>query len=230
MTAQSVTDTRIPRDTFASMVTERLRDSIVDGTLPPGVQLSEVQLADRFGVSRSTIHEALQRLVHEGLLRSEPRRRAVVPVLTEADVRDIYLAREAFESSAVQHLVATSKTEQAADELDRFVKRMEEAEAANDWDAVGRFDLEFHTALVAATGSERLQRMFNTVIAETRLCLGVLTAAETPSNLVDDHRQIAILIRERKPDMALAVLKKHFDNTIVTIETQDRHLTVEDRK
>ncbi|RHW27493.1 GntR family transcriptional regulator [Nocardioides immobilis] len=213
--------TQLPRATYASMVTERLRDSIVNGSLAPGSQLSEAELATRFGVSRGPVREALQRLIQEGLVRAEPHRGVFVPVLTEDDVRDIYLARAALESAAVQHIITSSRSEAAADDLDAMVKLMAEAEAADDWEAVGRHDLDFHSALVAATGSERLQRMFSTVISETRLCLGVLTSADARSDLVDEHRQIAAMIRKRQTDKALAVLKQHFDDAVVTIKSRE---------
>lgn len=213
--------TRLPRATYASMVTERLRDSIVNGSLAPGSQLSEAELATRFGVSRGPVREALQRLIQEGLVRAEPHRGVFVPVLTEDDVRDIYLARDALETAAVKHIIDTSRSDAAADELDQVVKLMAEAEAADDWETVGRYDLEFHNALVTATGSERLQRMFSTVISETRLCLGVLTAADARSDLVDEHRQISDLIRKRKTDKAVAVLKQHFDDAVVTIKSRE---------
>ena len=223
MSSETAVSTRLPRATYASMVTERLRDSIVSGALAPGSQLSEVELASTFGVSRGPVREALQRLIQEGLVRSAPHRGVFVPVLSENDVRDIYLARDALESSAVQYIIATNQGDVAAESLDQHVKLMEEAEAAGDWEAVGRHDLDFHSALVAATGSERLQRMFSTVISETRLCLGVLTAAEARGNLVEEHRQIAAMIREGRIDEALGVLKKHFDDAVVTIKSRDEH-------
>ena len=203
------------------MVTERLRANIVNGTLAPGSQLSEVELASTFGVSRGPVREALQRLIQEGLVRSEPHRGVFVPVLTDEDVRDIYLARDALESSAVRHIINTGKSIEAAEQLDRLVKLMQESETANDWESVGQFDLEFHSALVASSGSERLQRMFSTVISETRLCLGVLTAADARSDLVEEHRQIAALIREGRTDEALGELKKHFDDAVVTLRRRE---------
>jgi DNA-binding GntR family transcriptional regulator len=217
----SETTTQLPRATYASMVTERLRANIVNGTLEPGSQLSEVELASSFGVSRGPVREALQRLIQEGLVRSEPHRDVFVPVLSEDDVRDIYLAREALESSAVRHIIATGSSPEAADALDRMVKLMQDSEKADDWEAVGQYDLEFHTALVASSNSERLQRMFSTVISETRLCLGVLTAADARSDLVAEHREIAQLIREGNTDEALVVLKKHFDDAVVTLGSRD---------
>jgi DNA-binding GntR family transcriptional regulator len=221
MSLDDAAPTRLPRATYASMVTERLRDSIVDGTLVAGSQLSEAELAARFGVSRGPVREALQRLIQEGLVRAEPHRGVFVPVLTELDVRDIYLARDALETTAVRHIIATSRTQEAADGLDRVVELMAKAEADDDWEAVGRYDLEFHTVLVTATGSERLQRMFSTVISETRLCLGVLTAADARSDLVGEHRQIASLVRKGETEKALSVLKQHFTDAVDTIKSRD---------
>ena len=221
MSSETTAATQLPRATYASMVTERLRANIVNGTLEPGSQLSEVELATSFGVSRGPVREALQRLIQEGLVRSEPHRGVFVPVLSDDDVRDIYLAREALESSAVRHIIASGSSSDTADALDRMVKLMQDSEKANDWEAVGQYDLEFHTALVASSRSERLQRMFSTVISETRLCLGVLTAAEARSDLVAEHREIAQLIREGNTDEALAVLKTHFDDAVVTLGNRD---------
>ena len=228
MTAQRMATSPIERSTLASILTERLREALADGTLRPGSRLSEVELASTFGVSRGPVREAIQRLIHEGLLRNGPGRRAVVPVLSHHDVRDIYLARAALEATAVRHIIATGKADQAADELDRLVGLMQKSAADDDWQAVRRFDLKFHTALVAAAGSERLQRMFSTVIFETRLCLRVLTAAETRGNLAEEHRQIAAMIREGKTNEALIILTNNFDDAIKTIKSRDEHTPEEE--
>jgi len=218
--SETASTIRIPRSTFASIVTERLRAAIVNGSLKPGSQLSEVELANTFGVSRGPVREALQRLVQEGLLLSEPHRGVFIPVLTDDDVLDIYLAREALESAAIRSIVANDTSAAASETLDQYVTGMEKAEAAGDWEAVGNFDLEFHVALVEASGSQRLQRMFSTVISETRLCLGALTAADTRSDLVQEHRQICGLMQQGRTEQALAVLGKHFDDAVVTLSRQ----------
>jgi DNA-binding GntR family transcriptional regulator len=214
---------QLPRATFASMVTERVRDSIVNGTLEPGSQLSEVDLAHSYGVSRGPVREAIQRLVQEGLLRSEPHRGVFVPVLTDQDVADVYLARGAVESAALRRLISTSTSRSSYEILDKYVLEMETAASRGDWEAVGRFDLEFHTALVASTGSQRLQRMFTTLISETRLCLAALTGAEARHDLVSEHRKICDGIRDGDTDQALVALEKHYEDAVVALtSTRDR--------
>jgi DNA-binding GntR family transcriptional regulator len=219
LTSKNDSPTQIPRATFASMVGERLRSSIIDGTLPPGSQLNEVELAASYGVSRGPVREALQRLIQEGLLRSAPHRGVFVPVMSSEDIDDIYLAREALEAAAVRRIVGTPRAASAYKDLDRIVRTMSQAEAAGDWETVANRDLDFHTELVSAAGSQRLERMFTTVISETRLCLSVLTTAEgRRDDLVDEHRKVTEMIREGDTEGAVAVLKKHFDDAVVTLK------------
>lgn len=223
MTREPAAAVQLPRATFASMMAERLRDSIVNGTLEPGSQLSEVDLAHRYGISRGPIREAIQRLVQEGLLRSEPHRGVFVPVLTDADVADVYFARAALEAAALRFLIATSTSQNSYAILDMHVSEMETAAARGDWEAVGRFDLDFHTALVASTGSQRLQRMFTTLISETRLCLVALTGAGARHHLATEHRKICDRIRDGDTDGALAALEKHHEEAVVALtSTQGR--------
>ncbi len=108
MADKNATSTSIPRTTLASMVGERIRASILDGDVVPGTQLNEVELAASFGVSRGPVREAIQRLIQEGLLRSEPHRGVFLPLLTTADIEDIFLTREALESTALRNITGTS--------------------------------------------------------------------------------------------------------------------------
>lgn len=222
MTSQPATPAQIPRATLASIVGERIRANITDGTLKPGSQLNEGELAATFGVSRGPIREALQRLVQEGLLRSEPHRGVFVPVMSDDDIVDIYVAREALESAAIRRIVGSAKSAGTYKALDRLVRAMEKAEANGNWDAVANYDLDFHTALVAAAGSPRLERMFSTVMSETRLCLSVLSGAETRRHdLVSEHRAINEMIREGDMPGALSVLRKHYDGGVTTLQSRN---------
>ena len=107
--------------------------------------------------------------------------------------------------------------------LDRVVREMRKAADAGNWQTVANRDLDFHTELVSAAASPRLERMFTTVISETRLCLGMLTNAyDGRELLVEEHRQISELIRDDATDAAVEVLKKHFDDAMVTLEAAPR--------
>jgi DNA-binding GntR family transcriptional regulator len=129
----------------------------------------------------------------------------LVPDLTDQDMDDVCLARSALESAAIRAIIAGGHMEAAYEALDEYVTEMEAAAAAGDWAAVDRLDLEFHTALVAAAGSPRLQRMFTTVISpEIRVCRGMVSARRSRDVSVAGHRRIAHAVREGDADQALS--------------------------
>jgi DNA-binding GntR family transcriptional regulator len=137
--------------------------------------------------------------------------------MTEADFRDIYVARDALESSAVRTILTRGRGGETARELLRHVELMETAQADGDWGRLGRHDLDFHVALVAASQSPRLTRMFDTVISETKLCLGVLTSVPARIDLVPEHRLIADELEAGGEEQVLRTLRKHYDDAVLTL-------------
>lgn len=185
----------LDRRPTADRVADLIRARIVDGTFAPGTQLGEVQLAEQLGVSRGPVREAMQRLIQEGLLRSEPHRGTFVVRLDDDDVADIYLARSAIERAAAVQLVRRDDR-QALTRLAKLVERMETATRSESWSRVADLDLEFHESLVASSGSRRLVRMYDTLLAETRICLAALEA-DYPvwHDVVTEHEQVVAALR-----------------------------------
>lgn len=199
----------------SSRIAEQLREAVMSGALPQGSQVGEVVLAAQFGVSRGPVREAMQRLVQEGLLHSVPHRGIFVVELTEADVRDIYHARQAVESAAMLAIMRRQDTEKAARRLDTVVARMAAAADRGDGAALSRGDLTFHELLVAQSGSVRLQRMASTLLVEARMCLAALTDTYVaPARLVEEHAEIVAAIRSGNTSRALAILDEHMSDAV----------------
>src|SRR5512141_82731 len=83
-------------------VADQLRDEILDGRLPAGTRLVETELAERFGVSRGPVRDALAELSRSGLAVDLPRRGTFVSSLTERDLAEVYDIRRAIEEAAVR--------------------------------------------------------------------------------------------------------------------------------
>ena len=207
----AVTATRpLVRLPLSSQIAERLRDDIQTGIHAPGAQLQEVELALAFGVSRGPLREAMQRLVQEGLLRSEPHRGMFVIDLSEDDVLDVYFVREALETAALRRVVDHGDRNATAASLMAIADRMEAALKSGDRAAGGDLDFEYHRTLVDAAGSERLSRTYATVQVETRLCLHRLMGGyRSSADLAVEHRHLASLIAAAPIDEILAELKTH---------------------
>jgi DNA-binding GntR family transcriptional regulator len=210
----------LKREPAAVVIANRLTEAVMDGTLAPGQQLGEVELASRLGVSRGPLREAMQRLVQQGILRSEPHRGVFVASLTADDVRDIYLARTAVESAACR-LVLRGDPRRTADRLAEVHRRMAEAAARGDHAELAAADMELHQVLVAASGSPRLQRMAATLFVETRMCLSALTVQHTaPGHLVEEHAAIIDALHAADEPRLLSLLDAHMQDAITRLTTQ----------
>jgi DNA-binding GntR family transcriptional regulator len=210
---QSVSLTEIEpvsRESTAAIIARRLREAITNGALPPGAQLGESELAAQFQVSRGPLREAMQRLVSEGLLRSERHRGLFVIDLEPEDVHDIYTARLAIERSAVLCVLRDDR-EAVADRLAEVVQEMTSADEAE----VTQADIRFHEVLVAASGSKRLQRMASGLLIETRMCLSALGRTYVDAEeRVTEHKRITEAIRAGDADSALSLLEAHMEDAV----------------
>jgi DNA-binding GntR family transcriptional regulator len=205
----------VERRSTAAIVADRIREAIMRGMLPPGTQLGEVELATRLGVSRGPLREAMQRLVAEGLLRSERHRGLFVRDLDAADVRDVYIARTAVERAAGLLLMSGDRAA-AAGKLTAALVAMEEA--AGDPVALADADHAFHAELVAASGSPRLRRMADALLVETRMCLAVLQdTVPPPDALLAEHRALRDAVRDGNVERLTAVLEAHMADAVERI-------------
>lgn len=207
----------IARRSTAAAIAEQLRDAIAAGRFAPGDQVTEQGLAEELQLSRGPVREALQRLMQEGLLVGEPGRSVVVMSLSDADIADLYLARLALEREAALVLAAGGDPEALAP-LAALVAQLAAAGEARNWTEAAALDSAFHTALVAATGSPRLIRMFATLQVETRFCLTVLRSARPPrEDLAAEHERVLAAIRSGDTTHIGDVLHDHMDAAVAAL-------------
>lgn len=190
------------------------------GSLAPGDQLGEAELAGQLGVSRGPLREAMQRLVQEGLLRSERHRGLFVCELTSDDVRDVYVARLAVERAACELIMRGNRGEALA-RLTPAVNRLSEAAASGDRTAMSDADQEFHQTLVSCAGNSRLERMAQTLLVETRMCLTVMQDVyPEPQELLDEHQRILDAIVEGAEERLLELIESHMVDTVARINAE----------
>ncbi|GAB2993215.1 GntR family transcriptional regulator [Amycolatopsis acidiphila] len=205
----------VSRESTAAIIARQLREAIMNGSLPPGAQLGETELAGQFQVSRGPLREAMQRLVSEGLLRSERHRGLFVIDLEPEDIHDIYSARLAIERAAVIRIVHGPSRDEAADLLAKAVREMAAATSTEDWAAVSEADTRFHEVLVSASGSKRLVRMSRTLLIETRMCLSALRLTyASDEERVTEHEHITAALRDGDQDTALSLLEAHMEDAV----------------
>jgi len=196
----------------ASLIAERLREAIMLGELPPGAPLGEADLAERFGVSRGPLREAIQRLVQEGLLTSIRHRGTFVISLNAEDIADIYTAREAIERAAALLILQHDHSEPVA-RLREAYANMSAAAAASDGPGLSNADQRFHEILVDASRSPRLRRMASTVLAESRMYMTALEYRYPQlTEALHEHADIIAAIDSGDCEAAVRALHTHMQN------------------
>jgi DNA-binding GntR family transcriptional regulator len=203
-------------------VAHAVRDRILSGDIAPGTRLPEVELVSRYGVARPTVREALQQLVHQGLLQRRPNHSAWVPELTPEAVEDIFYARMPLELHTVRTLAARGT------EIPAARAAVERFQALGDdvhWSEAVEADLAFHVALIEAAGSDRMRRLHATLQDEIRLCIAQLRPAwHTPAALAEEHREVLDGILAGSPDAAEARMREHLDKAVRDLTGRARQL------
>lgn len=189
-----------------------VRKQILSGELAPGESLTETGLATRFGVARPTVRSALQVLVSRHLAQQSGGRSPHVPVLTEADVLDLFFVRTPLELEAVRTIVRgdlpVNGAEQALGELEGLPRDASWGERVDAHTA-------FHIALVDAAGSRRLSRIYPAMQEEMQLCLAQLHASYPgPQDLAREHRVLLDSIRSGDLGRAVTEVRAHLERAV----------------
>lgn len=190
----------LERRTATLDVVDQLRGAITSAKLRPGTKLREAALCRGLGVGRAPIREALRQLTQEGLVTYEPHRGSAVSVITADDLIDVYSAREAIELRSVEILLSSPPGHGRA-VIMAALDGLQSAAAVADSPAVAiiEADIGLHGAIVGATGSTRLSRMFRTLSAEMRMFLLHTHPPIDAPSYVDDHISLVHQIVGRNP-------------------------------
>lgn len=172
--------------------TARLRESLFSGEFAAGEEIKDTQIASAYGIARPTARIAVQQLINEGMLVRPPGFSARVRTFDPAQVRDLYRVRAMIELDAVRGIRAQGLP------LDGVVAALQGFAGLRDGDDWGRLaeaDVNFHTSVVAASGSPRLRAYFAGIAGETRLLIALLkTHYHRGSELYDEHEHLFALL------------------------------------
>ena len=190
---------------------EQVKHLILSGELQPGTVLVERAVAERLGVSRVPVREALKRLLVEGLLETRDGKGVFTRSYNEQDILDLYVYRETLDGLATR-LFTTRAEAMQLDYLEMIYSEMAELPKHYDRDEWEHHDAEFHHIIARGTRNERLIRAVSTIYEEcfylnqTFLYSSLGEAARTdPKHLQEvlaEHRAILDAIASRNPENA----------------------------
>lgn len=172
----------------------------------------EVHLANRLGVSRTPIREAIRKLELEGLVIMIPRRGAEVARITEKSLKDVLEVRRALDALSVE-LACDRITSEDTKRLWEACQEFERAARGKDAAVIAKADVALHDIIVEATGNLRLQQLVNNLAEQMYRYRFVYIKEESRhDNLVAEHREIYESIAARDKERAAKAAKIHIDN------------------
>lgn len=211
-----MTSTQRPR-TAQEFALAELRRGIVTGELVPGQPIRQDAIAERLGISRVPLREALKILEGEGQVTYRPHRGYLVTDLSLEDLSEVYRIRELLESEAAR--VAANRMRD--DDLDRIVAAQDEFEKAHevgDLTMLTSTNRTFHFALLEAANMPRLVRLVRVLWDATDAYRSVYYNDEANRRrVIREHRKVIKAARARDADQLVDVLNAHRDAAVTAL-------------
>lgn len=215
MTEEAISKLKLETDDslpLRDVVFHTLRDAILEGTLPPGTRLMELQLSSQLGVSRTPVREAIRLLSMEGLVKMSVRRGTVVEPIKASDLRDALEVREALEELAVRK-ACRNMDETTVRTLKRIEQEFEQALEKADTQKSAQVDVHFHEVITETAHNRRLTQSLTQLREELyRYRLENLKDEETFPQLTEEHRALIEAFERGDEQTAADVLKAHIEN------------------
>lgn len=195
--------------TLREKILENIRDAILKGSLKAGEHVSEPDLAERYGISRTPIREAFRQLESEGYLTVVPRKGAVVTALSERDVSEFYEIKSMLEGYAAQ-LAADKLTDREIDRLATINNRLSSLAADGDVKTFFRVHNEFHELFIRASGNNKLLELIQQMLKKfNRLRIASLSLPGRMEISVQEHEKIIEAFRARDGVLANNLVQKN---------------------
>ena len=199
------------------VVFNTLRKAILRGELKPGERLMEIQLANKLGVSRTPIREAIRKLELEGLVLMIPRKGAEVAQITEKNMQDVLEVRKALEELSVQ-LACERITPEQVEEMKMAAEDFRKVLKSGDVTKIAEADVQFHDIIFAATNNQRLITLLNNLREQMyRFRVEYLKQKECYPQLLEEHDKLIALISGGEVEEACELIGRHIDNQASTV-------------
>ncbi|MFQ6197875.1 GntR family transcriptional regulator [Streptomyces sp. NPDC000405] len=197
------------RPAAADRVYAHVKDAVLQRRYEGGTLLTEGDLAQAVGVSRTPVREALLRLEGEGLLKLYPKKGALVLAVSAQEIADVVETRLLVEKYAAGKAVPAPPALIAR--LEELVDDMREQAAAGDLNAVSRSDRAFHAEIVRSAGNRILSDLYEQ-LRDRQLRMGVAVMHAHPDRIaknIAEHTEILTALRTGDAEAATDIVHRH---------------------
>ncbi|MDD5017310.1 MAG: GntR family transcriptional regulator [Eubacteriales bacterium] len=213
----------LKRVSTVDALTDIIAKEIVDGAWEPGVQIKDVDMAEKYGVSRNSIREAFSILVEQGLLMKRANRGVFIPELGKQDIYELYNARMVIELEAIEVLTQKREvTDKMYEAIEDLKKQTVENMRSNQLDT----DFKFHYSMINALNNGRLSNMANKFFTEIKIINRQPHLFFPVEFIISEHKKIVHAILSGDIAESRKVLREHM---ILSIDRQVEELEMKQK-
>ncbi|MEM7774071.1 MAG: GntR family transcriptional regulator [Pseudomonadota bacterium] len=196
----------------------RIKQDIMRNALPPGFQCMETELAERLGISRTPVHEALVKLVDDGLIELKARRGMRVLPISIEEMRDIYDLLKMLEPECAAALAAQGLSPSQLAELAATVTAMEAAIDRGELAGWAIADDRFHRLHLDYVRNRRLAKIIARLLDQAhRVRMFTLKFRKVPHKSTSDHARMVKLLKQRNVERVRKLYRRHRENAAVEL-------------
>ena len=188
-----------------------IRRRIIDGDILPGANISELALAEEFGVSRTPVREAFKQLQTEGLIEIRPRVGTFVTAPSRREVTELFEMKELLEGAAARLLAQRGRVPEV-EQMEANLRAADEAVSRNDRTHYAELVEEFHNLLIVGADNKKLEAHYRTLMNQLAYARLVHTSLSQPGRALQsdrEHNRVLELIVAKDGDSAERVMREH---------------------
>lgn len=201
-------------------IQDRILVAIVDKKLPPGTKINERELAEIFGVSRTIVRQALNRLQQEGLVVISPKRATTVAKPTIEEAHQLFDAIAIIEGAVIERLARIGK-KSAIDRLKKHVAAEHKASRAGDRVAANRLARDFHELFVGLVDNPLIIKAHSQLLKQQALITALFRTDFDYDELQGDHMKVVECLAAGQIDAAKETLNAHYKLVIRGYQFRD---------
>jgi len=198
-------------DTLADKVFVYLEEAIIEGEIPAGTRLIETELAEKFGVSRPPVREAIQRLGANGLVRIVPHKCAVVALPDIEEVEEIYAAKKLIEGFSAREAAGRLSSKEII-QLKSLIHKMETHIKRQEGDKYTRVAEQFHDLVNCAARNKVTYGIYQKLSKQTLWHrINFLSFPRRLKRSLSEHKKILDALIQGNQDLAESLMKEHIE-------------------
>ncbi len=182
--------------TLREKVAELLREAIIQQKIKPGERVTELEIASRYGLSRTPIREAFRQLESEGFLKIIPRKGAIVAELDAKDIKDFYEIKAVLEGYAAR-VAAERISDAEISQLERLNQKMKDYAAKIDVAGLTKVHNEFHNLILDICGNQKIILVVTNLVQQFLRFRFFVSSSSSLSKMHADHDRIIAAFKAR---------------------------------